>query len=273
MAPVEATKRICKKMGVDLQSFDLYEYNDAFSAAAAAFRRAIGDKVVDVVLPGGGKRNLLVFSGLAGLAPSQMAQTASLGKTDSGGKYEVDKDSGAMFVDRFMNTAMHYPCNYGYVPHTLSRDGDPVDVMVVTTYPLIPGSVIECRPIGVLKMTDESGDDAKVLAVPADQKSGTILLGRYQGKGERAQIVRPAIVIRELLKKDLMRGDAMTVTGQSLAEMAADVQETPGQDVFRLPPGPAILAMPGNHPHGFPHQFFILYLPGIFRSEIFTNSP
>jgi inorganic pyrophosphatase len=81
-------------------------------------------------------------------------------------KYEVDKDTGAMFVDRFMSTAMHYPCNYGYIPHTLSNDGDPVDVMVVTPYPLISGSVVRCRPVGVLKMTDESGDDAKVLAVP-----------------------------------------------------------------------------------------------------------
>jgi inorganic pyrophosphatase len=81
-------------------------------------------------------------------------------------KYEMDKDTGAMFVDRFMTTAMHYPCNYGYVPHTLSADGDPVDVLVVTPYPLISGSVIRCRPIGVLKMTDESGDDAKVLALP-----------------------------------------------------------------------------------------------------------
>ncbi len=81
-------------------------------------------------------------------------------------KYEVDKDTGAMFVDRFMSTAMHYPCNYGYVPHTLSSDGDPVDVLVATPVPLISGSVISCRPVGLLKMTDESGDDAKVLAVP-----------------------------------------------------------------------------------------------------------
>jgi inorganic pyrophosphatase len=81
-------------------------------------------------------------------------------------KYEVDKDTGAMFVDRFMNTAMHYPCNYGYVPHTLSEDGDPVDVLVITPNPLISGSVIECRPVAVLNMTDESGPDAKVLAVP-----------------------------------------------------------------------------------------------------------
>lgn len=84
-------------------------------------------------------------------------------------KYEVDKKTGAMFVDRFMNTAMHYPCNYGYVPHTLSDDGDPVDVLVVTPYPLISGAVIRCRPVGLLKMTDESGDDAKVLAVPVNK--------------------------------------------------------------------------------------------------------
>lgn len=84
-------------------------------------------------------------------------------------KYEIDKDSGALFVDRFMGTAMHYPCNYGYVPHTLSDDGDPVDVLVITPLPLMNGSVIRCRPIGVLKMTDEAGEDAKVLAVPVSK--------------------------------------------------------------------------------------------------------
>ncbi len=84
-------------------------------------------------------------------------------------KYEVDKDSGSLFVDRFMGTAMHYPCNYGYVPHTLSDDGDPVDVLVITPNPLMNGSVIRCRPIGVLMMTDEAGEDAKVLAVPVSK--------------------------------------------------------------------------------------------------------
>jgi inorganic pyrophosphatase len=84
-------------------------------------------------------------------------------------KYELDKETGAMFVDRFMTSSMHYPCNYGYVPHTLSKDGDPVDVLVITPFPLISGSVIACRPVGVLIMTDESGDDAKVLAVPIDK--------------------------------------------------------------------------------------------------------
>lgn len=84
-------------------------------------------------------------------------------------KYEVDKETGAMFVDRFMSSAMFYPCNYGYVPNTLSKDGDPIDVLVTTPVPLIAGSVIQCRPVGVLKMTDESGDDAKILAVPIDK--------------------------------------------------------------------------------------------------------
>lgn len=84
-------------------------------------------------------------------------------------KYEVDKDSGAIFVDRFMGTAMHYPCNYGYIPHTIAGDGDPVDVLVVTQFPLPPGVVVRCRPIGMLGMTDEAGPDAKVLAVPVDK--------------------------------------------------------------------------------------------------------
>lgn len=81
-------------------------------------------------------------------------------------KYEVDKSSGVLRVDRFMTSAMYYPTNYGYVPHTLSLDGDPVDVLVVAPVPLLSGSVIACRPIGMLEMTDESGQDAKILAVP-----------------------------------------------------------------------------------------------------------
>ena len=84
-------------------------------------------------------------------------------------KYEVDKESGAIFVDRFMGTAMHYPCNYGYIPHTIAGDGDPVDVLVVTQFALPPGVVVRCRPVGMLAMTDEAGADAKVLAVPVDK--------------------------------------------------------------------------------------------------------
>ena len=81
-------------------------------------------------------------------------------------KYELDKDSGAVVVDRFMSTPMHYPCNYGFIPKTLSDDGDPVDVLVVTPYPLMPGVVVRCRPLGILNMEDEAGMDAKLIAVP-----------------------------------------------------------------------------------------------------------
>lgn len=84
-------------------------------------------------------------------------------------KYEVDKESGALFVDRFLTTAMYYPANYGYIPKTLSEDGDPVDVLVVTPIPLISGAVIRTRVVGMLKMTDEAGVDTKLLAVPINK--------------------------------------------------------------------------------------------------------
>jgi inorganic pyrophosphatase len=84
-------------------------------------------------------------------------------------KYEVDKASGAIFVDRFMTTSMHYPCNYGYIPRTLADDGDPVDVLVITPYPLTPGVVVTCRPLGMLRMDDEAGGDAKLIAVPINK--------------------------------------------------------------------------------------------------------
>ncbi|MFM8454629.1 MAG: inorganic diphosphatase [Gammaproteobacteria bacterium] len=81
-------------------------------------------------------------------------------------KYEVDKKTGLLFVDRFMMTAMHYPCDYGYIPQTLGEDGDPLDVLVVSPFSLISGSVIQVRAVGALKMTDESGPDTKILTVP-----------------------------------------------------------------------------------------------------------
>lgn len=84
-------------------------------------------------------------------------------------KYELDKESGAVFVDRFLHTAMHYPCNYGFIPHTLSEDGDPADVMVVGRRPVVPGCVLAARPIGVLVMEDDKGMDEKILAVPASR--------------------------------------------------------------------------------------------------------
>ncbi|HET6430748.1 inorganic diphosphatase [Dyella sp.] len=84
-------------------------------------------------------------------------------------KYEVDKASGAIFVDRILSTPMRYPCNYGYVPGTLGDDGDPLDALVILPLPLIPGSVIRCRPVGMLRMTDEAGGDEKLLVVPVEK--------------------------------------------------------------------------------------------------------
>ena len=83
-------------------------------------------------------------------------------------KYELDKESGAMFVDRFLHTAMRYPCNYGFIPHTLADDGDPADVLVAARTAVVPGGVVRARPIGVLVMEDEAGLDEKFLAVPVD---------------------------------------------------------------------------------------------------------
>ncbi len=84
-------------------------------------------------------------------------------------KYEFDKEAGLLSVDRFMTTPMYYPCNYGFIPNTLSNDGDPVDVLVMTPEPILPGCLIRARAIGVLHMTDESGEDAKILAVPIEK--------------------------------------------------------------------------------------------------------
>ncbi len=135
-------------------------------------------------------------------------------------KYEVDKDSGAIFVDRFMATCMHYPTNYGYVPNTLSEDGDPVDVLVITPFPLLAGSVIRCRPVGVLNMTDESGKDAKVLAVPVDKLS-TI----YRGVKEISD-VEPLLLkqIEHFFEhyKDLEPGKWVKVDGWADAAAAKD---------------------------------------------------
>lgn len=135
-------------------------------------------------------------------------------------KYEVDKDTGAMFVDRFMGTAMHYPCNYGYVPHTLSDDGDPVDVLVVTPIPVLTGTVIECRPIGMLNMTDESGIDTKILAVPLAKVS---LL--YKGVREVADLPGGEALLHQISHffehyKDLEEGKWVKIEGWSDAAAA-----------------------------------------------------
>jgi len=84
-------------------------------------------------------------------------------------KYELDKDSGALLVDRFLHTSMYYPGNYGFVPHTLALDGDPIDALIVGPAPVVPGAVVRCRPVGALIMEDEHGPDEKILAVPVDE--------------------------------------------------------------------------------------------------------
>ena len=106
---------------------------------------------------------------IAGNLPDEINVVIEIPMNDNPVKYDIDKESGAIFVDRFIQVAMFYPCNYGFIPHTLSGDGDPVDVLVLSNYPVIPGSVMKCRPVGVLMMEDESGVDEKIIAVPIDK--------------------------------------------------------------------------------------------------------
>jgi inorganic pyrophosphatase len=141
-------------------------------------------------------------------------------------KYEVDKKTGALFVDRFMGTAMHYPCNYGYIPRTISDDGDPVDVLVITPFPLFAGVVVRCRPVGVLKMEDEAGGDAKLLAVPVDK---VLPWYKHWQKPEDIQSERLA-QIRHFFEhyKDLEKGKWVKVEGwggpkEAVAEIMAGV--------------------------------------------------
>ena len=136
-------------------------------------------------------------------------------------KYEVDKSSGALFVDRFIGTAMHYPCNYGYIPNTLGDDGDPVDVLVVTPIPLRAGSVIRSRVVGVLDMTDESGRDEKLVAVPVSK-----LTPLYENVQEATDL--PGILLDQIKHffehyKDLEAGKWVKVEGWGGAAQARDI--------------------------------------------------
>lgn len=106
-------------------------------------------------------------------------------------KYELDKDSGTLFVDRFLYTPMVYPGNYGFVPHTMSEDGDPIDVLVCNTRAIVPGAVMNCRPIGVLMMEDESGGDEKIIAVPMPK-----LTRRYEDVHEVTDL--PEITLNQI---------------------------------------------------------------------------
>lgn len=103
--------------------------------------------------------------------PSEFSAIVEIGSGITPVKYEFDKDSGALFVDRFLSTAMFYPWNYGFIPHTNGKDGDPLDVLIVTDFSLISGCVISCRPIGALQMWDEKGEDFKIIAVPSSDVS------------------------------------------------------------------------------------------------------
>ncbi len=133
-------------------------------------------------------------------------------------KYEMDKDSGAIFVDRFIATPMYYPCNYGFVPHTLSDDGDPCDVLVVSDFPVAPGSVISAKPVGVLIMEDEKGMDEKIIAVP-----GKKLNSQFES-AESIDDLPPSLIakIKHFFEhyKDLEKGKWVKVTGFEGAEKA-----------------------------------------------------
>lgn len=133
-------------------------------------------------------------------------------------KYEIDKDSSAVFVDRFMATPMFYPANYGYIPHTLSEDGDALDVLVVTPYPVVPGSVIRARPVGILNMSDEAGKDAKLVAVPH-----TKLSKLYDNVQEATDL--PELLLKQIEHffenyKDLEAGKWVKVDGWDNADAA-----------------------------------------------------
>ena len=135
-------------------------------------------------------------------------------------KYEIDKESGALLVDRMMSTAMYYPANYGFVPHTLSGDGDPCDVLVVTHTPIMSGAVVSCRPIGVLLMTDESGQDEKIIAVPTDK------ISPYTAHIQSCKDL-PAVLVEQIEHffahyKDLEKGKWVKITRWGDAAEARD---------------------------------------------------
>ncbi len=134
-------------------------------------------------------------------------------------KYELDKESGALFVDRIMHTSMRYPCNYGFIPHTLADDGDPADVLLANRTPIMPGAVVRCRPLGVLIMEDEAGMDEKILMVPVDE-----LHPFYSNVKSYAEL--PEIFLQQITHffqhyKDLEKGKWVKVKGWEGPETAA----------------------------------------------------
>jgi inorganic pyrophosphatase len=150
-------------------------------------------------------------------------------------KYELDKDSGAMMVDRFLHTAMFYPGNYGFIPHTLADDGDPMDIMVVGPTPVVPGAVIRCRPVGVLMMVDEKGADEKILAVPVDA-----LYPFYRDVDSWRGL--PAILTEQIAHffkhyKDLEKGKSTEIVRWADPEEAAELIRIAIQRAAEVEPG------------------------------------
>ena len=135
-------------------------------------------------------------------------------------KYEIDKDMDALLVDRFMATPMFYPANYGYINNTLADDGDALDVLVITPYPVVPGSVIRARPVGVLKMTDEAGGDEKLLAVPHEKL--TQLYNDIQDIDDVPQLLKDQIAHFFENYKDLEKGKWVKVEGWENADAARE---------------------------------------------------
>lgn len=136
-------------------------------------------------------------------------------------KYEVDKDSGAVFVDRFLFTPMAYPAAYGFIPGTLADDGDPADALVLAPAPVVPGAVIRCRPIGMLQMEDESGQDEKIICVPHDKIHTQF--SNIQAVEDLPAITRAAIEHFFTRYKDLEPGKWVKVTGWAGRDAAEEV--------------------------------------------------
>jgi inorganic pyrophosphatase len=166
--------------------------------------------------------------------PNEIYVVVEIPAHGPGIKFEFEKASGALLVDRFLATPMHYPCDYGFIPHTLSLDGDPLDALVMTPMPLIPGTVIACRPVGVLQTEDDAGGDEKILCVPLAR-----ITPQYDHVKEVGDV--PIGLVRQIEHffshyKDLEPGKWMTLKGWGDAALA---RQTISEAVQRFAVNPA----------------------------------